>query len=65
MFNREFKLLMYVGVRGDAPGQFWLPTSVHVDDRDGIYVTDYMNSRLQIFQLLSDGLETEEPAAKH
>lgn len=37
------------GERGSGPGEFDRATSVDVDDAGRIYVSDYMNNRIQVF----------------
>jgi streptogramin lyase len=41
--------LMSWGQRGGEPGQFNIPHTIAVDTRDRIYVGDYVNSRIQVF----------------
>ena len=43
---------MAFGQEGTAPGQFWLPAGIFIDDRNRIYVADSFNKRIQIFELL-------------
>ena len=37
------------GSHGDAPGELSLPWGVHVDEFGDIYVVDWGNNRLQVF----------------
>jgi len=37
------------GERGEGPGQFQFPTYLAVDDTGNLYVTDTLNSRVQVF----------------
>lgn len=48
-FDRNGRFLLAWGSFGKAPGQFNLPHSVVVDDRDQVYVADRENGRIQIF----------------
>ncbi len=53
VFNQNFEVLMHVGSIGKDIGKFWLPTFIYVDRReDKVYVSDYQNRRIQVFQFL-------------
>ena len=52
IFERDGRFLLAVGGSGSGPGSFWLPTGLHVDAEDRVYVADSYNSRVQIFQYL-------------
>jgi streptogramin lyase len=45
---------MSIGGSGPAPGQFSQPTGLWVDDRDRVYVSDMLNSRVSMFQYLGN-----------
>ncbi len=47
-------LLLAFGRSGQAPGEFWLPAGIDVDEEDRVYVVDSYNARLQVFQYLED-----------
>jgi DNA-binding beta-propeller fold protein YncE len=64
MFDPEFRLLMPFGTGGEESGQFTLPVGIHVDERGMIYVADFGNARIQVLQLLAEGLEEPAPVNK-
>ena len=45
---------MAMGQEGRKPGEFWMPAGICVDKRDRIYVADFFNSRVQIFERIRD-----------
>jgi DNA-binding beta-propeller fold protein YncE len=50
IFNLEGKLIGTVGRgKGSGPGEFMFPTYVTVDAQGNLYVTDTLNSRVQLF----------------
>ena len=51
IFDEGGALLLAFGGDGAAPGEFWLPSGVHIAN-DRIYVADSYNRRVQIFQFL-------------
>lgn len=60
IFSREGELLMslggYYAVASSgklAPGGFSVPVGIDIDSNDGIYVVDQLNSRVQVFQYIS------------
>lgn len=55
-FSPQGDFLFAFGDSGSAPGQFWSPTGIYVDARDRVYVCDYLNNRVQVFQYLGDKL---------
>ena len=46
---------MDFGGTGSEYGQFWLPTGIHIDSKDRIFVSDSFNKRVQMFQYLKEG----------
>ena len=54
IFNREGRILLFVGQMGHQPGQFWLPTGMYINAQDRIYVSDSLNARIQVFQYISE-----------
>ena len=54
IFDRQFRLLMAFGRPGHEYGEFWLPAGIFIDSNDLIYVSDYYNKRVQIFQYLKE-----------
>lgn len=55
-FSPQGGHLFAFGASGSAPGQFWSPNGIYVDARDRVYVCDYLNNRVQVFQYLGDKL---------
>ncbi len=50
VFAMSGELLRTIGTgKGEAPGQFMFPTYLAVDGRGNLYVTDTLNSRVQMF----------------
>jgi DNA-binding beta-propeller fold protein YncE len=50
IFNMEGELIDTIGKGfGDAPGQFRFPTYLTLDASGNVYVTDTLNSRVQVF----------------
>ncbi len=50
IFNLDGKLLGHLGKgKGDIPGSFMFPTYVSVDVKGNVYVSDTVNSRIQMF----------------
>jgi hypothetical protein len=55
VMDADGNLLMIFGKTGAGPGEFFLPTSIHIDRDDNIYVADSYNRRIQVFRYLKDG----------
>ncbi len=50
VFNSNGELVGSIGkAKGDEPGQFLFPTYLAVDPKGNLYVTDTLNSRVQMF----------------
>ena len=49
MFTCEGKFLTSFGAEGSRPGQFYEPLGVSVDKNGVVYVTDFVNNRIQLF----------------
>ena len=54
VYNRKGDLLIPIGGTGEGIGQFYLPTSVWIDDNDRIFVADMFNARVALFQFLPE-----------
>jgi RPA family protein len=52
IFNNAGEMLMYVGQYSPMNNGFENPISIAIDGKNRIYVTDNLNSRIQVFQLL-------------
>lgn len=61
IFDEQTRLMMAVGSAGTAPGMFQLPAGMYIDEQDRIYVVDQLNSRVQVFQYLSEKWKKEHP----
>jgi DNA-binding beta-propeller fold protein YncE len=74
IFNRKGQVLLFFGGRGRIPGLTQNPTAIAIDTKDRIYLGDYLNHRLDVYQLVnttaadslpaSDTLSPEGPAGK-
>jgi hypothetical protein len=53
IFNNAGELLMFVGHYSADNDGFQNPVSMAIDSQNTIYVTDNINGRVQVFQLLS------------
>jgi hypothetical protein len=49
VFDRSGQLLLGFGQEGTGPGEFWLPTGLHIDSNDRLWVCDMYNGRVQVF----------------
>jgi DNA-binding beta-propeller fold protein YncE len=59
IFNMAGELVGTLGgERGDGPGQFLFPTYLTLDDKGNLYVTDTLNSRIQVFDADGKYLKT-------
>ena len=38
IFDRDGALLLSFGEEGTGPGQFWLPSAIHIDANDRIWI---------------------------
>jgi len=68
IFNTAGELLLSLGdyyavssTGKRAPGGFAVPVSIDIDSDDAIYVVDQLNSRIQVFQYLSDTYLKKHP----
>lgn len=52
IFDKKGRLLLHLGRQGQKPGEFWLPTGIHIDDNNIIYIADSYNQRIQVFQYI-------------
>jgi DNA-binding beta-propeller fold protein YncE len=46
------QLLLSFGEAGQGPGEFWIPTSIFIDQANRIFVSDSYNHRVQVFKYL-------------
>ena len=54
LFNKSGKFLLNVGRRGNATGEFLLPTGIYITHDNMIYVADSHNSRIQVFRYIGN-----------
>jgi DNA-binding beta-propeller fold protein YncE len=57
IFNRKGEILLFFGGRGPLPGMLKNPTDVYIDPSNRIYVTDFINHRLNVYQLVNTTAE--------
>ena len=58
IYDRDGRLLLYFGQKGNYYGDFIHPAGIYIDGEDRIYVADTLNRRVQTFQFLGgDGVE--------
>jgi len=53
IFNSQGQILMFFSERGMMPGLLMNPTSVVIDKDNHIYVGDYLNHRVEEYQLIN------------
>ena len=51
IFNQKKQILMFFGGRGPIPGMLRNPTSIAIDKNNKIYVGDFLNHRIEVYQL--------------
>jgi DNA-binding beta-propeller fold protein YncE len=57
IFNAKGQLLMHFGGRGDYPGRMNNPTGIAIDNNNRIYVSNYLNRRVDMYQLVNTTAE--------
>ena len=62
-FDKNGSYLQTIGGRGQGPGEFEQPTSLHIDFKDRIYVYDSLGRYLNVFE--KDGKFKEKKRLKH
>ncbi len=50
IFQPGGELLLFFGEGGNLPGQLWLPSSIHIDENDRIYVVSQYSWRVNVYQ---------------
>lgn len=70
IYNEQGEVLLSVGGTFVArpglsvsPGGFLLPQGIYIDQNDSIYIADFMNSRIQVFQYLNEKYLKEHPVS--
>lgn len=57
IFNQKGQILLFFGGRGPIPGMLKNPTAVAIDKQNHIYVGDYLNHRIEEYQLVNTTAE--------
>jgi DNA-binding beta-propeller fold protein YncE len=53
IFNPQGQILLFFGGRGPLPGMLKNPTALAIDKNNRIYVGDYLNHRVEVYQLVN------------
>jgi DNA-binding beta-propeller fold protein YncE len=53
IFNSKGQILLFFGGRGPIPGMLKNPTAVAIDRQNKIYVADYINHRVDEYELVN------------
>lgn len=53
IFNQKGQVLLFFGGRGPIPGMLQNPSAIAIDKQDRIYVGDYLNHRVEVYQLVN------------
>ena len=53
IFNPKGEILLFFGGRGPVPGMMKNPLSIAIDKNNRIYVGDYLNHRIGVYQLVN------------
>ena len=53
IFNQRGQTLLFFGGRGPIPGMLKNPSAVAIDRQNRIYVADYLNHRIEVYQLVN------------
>ncbi len=53
IFNQKGQVLLFFGGRGPIPGMLKNPSAVAIDRGNRIYVGDYLNHRVEVYQLVN------------
>ena len=61
IFNPQGQILLFFGGRGPIPGMLKNPTAVAIDKNNHIYVGDYLNHRVEEYQLVNTGAADSMP----
>lgn len=57
IFNPKGELLMHFGGKGAYPGLLFNPTAIAIDKDNRIYVSNYLNRRVEVYQLVNTSAE--------
>ena len=61
IFNEKGEIRFFIGGAGVDAGYFQLPAGLYVDENDTVYVVDQLNSRVQVYQYLSEQWKKAHP----
>lgn len=66
IFNQKGEVLLFFGGRGSYPGLLKNPTGIAIDSNNRIYVGDFLNYRINVYELVNTTAEDSytEPAAE-
>lgn len=53
IFNPKGQMLLFFGGRGPVPGMMKNPLAIAIDKRNRIYVGDYLNHRIEVYDLVN------------
>ncbi|MBI3375190.1 MAG: SMP-30/gluconolactonase/LRE family protein [Betaproteobacteria bacterium] len=53
IFNQKGQVLLFFGGRGPIPGMLQNPAPITIDKQNRIYVGDYLNHRVEVYQLVN------------
>lgn len=53
IFNQKGEVLLFFGGRGPIPGMLQNPAPIAIDKQNRIYVGDYLNHRVEVYQLVN------------
>lgn len=53
IFNPKGEVLLFFGGRGQYPGMLLNPAGIAIDPKNRIYVGDYLNHRVEVYQLVN------------
>jgi len=51
LFDERGDFLLTLGRRGTDFGEMWLPSGIHISDRNELYVCDTYNRRVQVYRI--------------
>lgn len=53
IFNQKGQVLLFFGGRGPIPGMLQNPSPIAIDKKNRIYVGDYLNHRVEVYELVN------------
>jgi DNA-binding beta-propeller fold protein YncE len=57
IFNQKGQILLFFGGRGPVPGMLQNPSPIAIDGNNRIYVGDYLNHRVEVYQLVNTSVD--------